>query len=190
MNFLADLMIVCEECRGLRFNRATLETKFKGLSIGEVLALSVEEARAIFDNVPLARNGLDALREAGLGYVALGQSSTTLSGGESQRVKLATELSKASRDRRSLFILDEPTTGLHFADVNRLAHVLRGLVERGQTVVVIEHNLDVVRRADWVIDLGPEAGSDGGEVVFQGPPIGLGEASESRTGRYIKPLLP
>lgn len=183
--FSAELTIPCEACRGLRFDRSTLEVTFKGLSIGELLKARVDEARAIFENVPRVRNGLDALREVGLGYITLGQSAATLSGGEAQRVKLASELSKAVPDRKTLFILDEPTTGLHFADVARLVRVLRGLVDRGQTVLVIEHHLDLVRRADWVIDLGPSAGDQGGEALYQGTPEGLVSAAESRTGRHL-----
>src|SRR6185312_10573847 len=151
MNFLPDLFIVCETCGGKRFNRQTLEARFKGKSIGDVLEMRVDESREFFDAQPRVRRGLDALHEAGLGYVTLGQSSTTLSGGEAQRVKLAAELGR-SASGRTLYILDEPTTGLHFADVERLLRVLDRLVDQGNTVVVIEHNLDVIRTADWVID--------------------------------------
>ncbi len=169
MNFLPDLYVRCESCGGKRFNRQTLEIRFKGLSIGDVLEMRVDEARAMFDAQPKVIRGLDALHEAGLGYITLGQSSTTLSGGEAQRVKLASELGRAATGR-TLYILDEPTTGLHHADVGRLLHVLHRLADLGNTIVVIEHNLDVIRTADWVIDLGPEGGDAGGHVVASGPP--------------------
>jgi len=186
MNFLPDLYVRCESCHGLRFNRPTLEARYKGKSIGEVLLMRVDEARAFFDAVPRVRRGLEALHDAGLGYVTLGQSSTTLSGGEAQRVKLAAELGRASLGR-TLYILDEPTTGLHFADVANLLRVLHRLADLGNTLVVIEHNLDVIRSADWVIDLGPEAGDRGGRIVAMGPPAAIAAAEESYTGRYLRP---
>ncbi len=167
MNFLPDLYVVCEVCGGKRFNRPTLEVRFKGRSIGDVLEMRVDEARAFFDAQPRVLRGLEALHEAGLGYVTLGQSSTTLSGGEAQRVKLAAELGRASTGG-TLYILDEPTTGLHFADVARLLTVLHRLADAGNTLVVIEHNLDVIKTADWVIDLGPEGGDAGGRARRSG----------------------
>jgi excinuclease ABC subunit A len=188
MQFLPDLYVLCESCRGLRFNRPTLEVRYKGRSIGEVLRLRVDEAVELFDAVPKVRRGLQALHEAGLGYVTLGQSSTTLSGGEAQRVKLAAELGRAAPGR-TLYILDEPTTGLHFADVANLLGVLGRLADLGHAVVVIEHNLDVVRAADWVIDLGPEGGASGGRVVAMGPPEAIARSAESHTGRYLAALL-
>ncbi len=185
MHFLADLFVVCDVCQGKRFNRQTLEVRFKGKSIGDVLEMRVDEARAFFDSQPKVRRGLEALHEAGLGYVTLGQSSTTLSGGEAQRVKLAAELGRSATGR-TLYILDEPTTGLHFADVARLLGVLHQLADLGNTLVVIEHNLDVIRTADWVIDLGPEGGEAGGQVVAMGPPDAIANVKTSHTGRYLR----
>ena len=176
MHFLPDLYVRCETCGGKRFNRQTLEARFKGRPIGDVLDMRVDEARDFFDAQPKVRRGLDALHEAGLGYVTLGQSSTTLSGGEAQRVKLAAELGRAATGR-TLYILDEPTTGLHFADVERLLAVLHRLADLGNTVVVIEHNLDVIKTADWVIDLGPEGGDAGGRIVAMGPPRAVAESA-------------
>ncbi len=184
MNFLPDLFVRCEACEGRRFNPATLEVTYKDLSIGDVLALRVDEALRHFENVPRVRRGLESLHEAGLGYIALGQSSTTLSGGEAQRVKLAAELGRPGTGR-TLYILDEPTTGLHFSDVARLLGLLHRLADLGNTVVVIEHNLDVVRAADWVVDLGPGAGDQGGRVVAMGTPAEIAAAPESRTGAWI-----
>jgi excinuclease ABC subunit A len=186
MNFLPDLYVLCETCEGSRYNPQTIECRFKGKSIGDVLAMRVDDARALFDNIPKVARGLEALQEAGLGYVALGQSSTTLSGGEAQRVKLAAELGRVATGR-TLYILDEPTTGLHFSDVAALLLVLHRLAELGNTLVVIEHNLDVIRTADWVIDLGPEGGDKGGRLVAEGPPRAIAESSESETGRWIGP---
>ena len=184
MQFLADLDVICEACGGARYNRATLEARFKGLSIADVLALRVDEALTAFDAVPKVRRGLEALHEAGLGYVTLGQSSTTLSGGEAQRVKLAAELGRPATGT-TLYVLDEPTTGLHPADVANLMRVLNRLADGGNAVVVIEHNLDVIRAADWVIDLGPGGGEDGGRVVAMGPPSLIVAAPEGATGRYL-----
>ncbi|MDX2035735.1 MAG: excinuclease ABC subunit UvrA [Isosphaeraceae bacterium] len=184
MGFLPAIEIRCESCNGLRFNPSTLEVKFRGKSIGEVLGMRVDEALEIFENVPRVKRGLESLREAGLGYVALGQSSTTLSGGESQRVKLAAELGKAATGN-TLYILDEPTTGLHFADTERLLALLDRLVDLGNTVLVIEHALEVIRRADWVIDLGPGGGEEGGELIASGPPEAIREVERSLTGRWI-----
>jgi excinuclease ABC subunit A len=185
MHFLPDLYVTCEECAGQRFNRQTLEVLFKGKSIGEVLELRVDESRAFFDAVPRVLKGLDALHEVGLGYLTLGQSSTTLSGGEAQRVKLAAELGRPSNGR-ALYLLDEPTTGLHFADIDRLLRILHRLVDLGQTVVVIEHHLDVIASADWVIDLGPDGGDAGGRLVAMGPPGVIASAEESRTGQSLR----
>ncbi len=184
MNFLPDLYVLCEACEGLRYNPQTLECRFKGRSIGDVLQMRVDEARALFDAIPKVARPLEALREAGLGYVALGQSSTTLSGGEAQRVKLAAELGRVATGR-TLYILDEPTTGLHFADVAALLAVLHRLADLGNTLVVIEHNLDVIRTADWVVDLGPEGGEGGGRLMAEGPPSAIAATPESETGRWL-----
>jgi excinuclease ABC subunit A len=184
MNFLPDLYLRCETCDGKRFNRQTLEVRFKGASIGDVLAMRVDESRAFFDAQPRVLTGLNALHEAGLGYVTLGQSSGTLSGGESQRVKLAAEVARPATGR-TLYILDEPTTGLHFADVARLIRVLNRLADAGNTVVVIEHQLDVIRSADWVVDLGPGGGDAGGRVLAAGPPAAVARAPGSVTGPYL-----
>ncbi len=188
MNFLPDMYVRCETCGGLRFNRQTLEIRFKGRSIGAVLAMRVVEAMAFFDAQPRVYRGLEALNEAGLGYITLGQSSTTLSGGEAQRVKLAAELGRAATGR-TLYVLDEPTTGLHFADVARLLAVLNRLADAGNTIVVIEHNLDVIKTADWVIDLGPEGGDAGGRLVVAGSPRDVARSAESHTGRFLRPVL-
>ncbi len=186
MNFLPDLYVRCETCEGLRYNPQTLECRFKARSIGQVLQMRVDDARALFDNVPKVARPLESLREAGLGYVALGQSSTTLSGGEAQRVKLAAELGRVATGR-TLYILDEPTTGLHFADVAALLAVLHRLADLGNTLVVIEHNLDVIRTADWVIDLGPEGGDIGGHLVAEGTPRAITETPASETGKWLYP---
>ncbi|HKM56868.1 MAG TPA: ABC-ATPase UvrA, partial [Isosphaeraceae bacterium] len=195
MQFLPDLFVVCDECQGQRFNRQTLEVRFKGKSIGEVLELRVDEARRTFDAQPRVLPGLNALHEVGLGYLTLGQSSTTLSGGEAQRIKLAAELGRAPEGAgagprrgggRTLYILDEPTSGLHFADIDRLLTILERLVDLGNTVLVIEHNLDVIAAADWVIDLGPEGGDAGGQIVAMGPPETMAAEPESWTGKYLQ----
>jgi len=185
MNFLPDVYVTCEVCKGKRYNRETLEVKYKRKNIAEILDLSVEEAQQFFKNIPSVDRKLTTLCEVGLGYIRLGQQATTLSGGEAQRVKLATELSKTSSDK-TIYILDEPTTGLHFADVKMLLTVLQTLVDRGNTVIVIEHNLDVIKCADWVIDLGPEGGDAGGEVIFTGIPENLVKHSNSYTGKFLK----
>ena len=187
MHFLPDLHVTCEECGGQRFNRQTLEVRFKGKSIGDVLEMRVDESRTFFDAVPKVLRGLDALHEVGLGYLTIGQSSTTLSGGEAQRVKLAAELGRPSIGR-ALYILDEPTTGLHSADIARLLLILHRLVDLGHTVVVIEHHLDVIASADWVIDLGPDAGEAGGRIVAMGPPHAIAAVAESRTGQALRSL--
>jgi excinuclease ABC subunit A len=188
MHFLPDVYVPCEVCKGKRYNRETLEVRFRGLNISEVLDLTVEDALAFFENQPRIRQKLETLNDVGLGYVHLGQSATTLSGGEAQRVKLATELSKRDTGR-TFYILDEPTTGLHFEDVRLLLDVLHRLVDRGNTVLVIEHNLDVIKTADWIIDLGPEGGNRGGSVVAAGTPEDVAAVEASHTGRYLRPLL-
>jgi excinuclease ABC subunit A len=188
MHFLPDVYVPCEVCKGKRYNRETLEVRFRGLNISEVLDLTVEDALAFFENQPRIRQKLETLNDVGLGYIHLGQSATTLSGGEAQRVKLATELSKRDTGR-TFYILDEPTTGLHFEDVRLLLEVLHRLVDRGNTVLVIEHNLDVIKTADWIIDLGPEGGIRGGTIVASGTPEEVADVEESHTGRYLRPLL-
>ena len=189
MNFLPDVYVPCEVCKGKRYNRETLEVKYKGKSIYEVLEMTVDEALPFFENLPKIYNRLKTLYDVGLGYVKLGQSSTTLSGGEAQRVKLATELAKRSTGS-TIYILDEPTTGLHSADVHRLVEVLQRLVEAGNTVLIIEHNLDVIKTADYLIDLGPEGGAKGGEIVCTGTPEEVAACPASYTGKYLKKLLP
>ena len=188
MPFLPDVFVPCDVCKGKRFNRETMEVHFRGRSIAEILDLTVEEACTTFENQPRILQKLETLRDVGLGYIHLGQSATTLSGGEAQRVKLATELSKRDTGR-TLYILDEPTTGLHFEDVRVLLGVLHKLVERGNTVLVIEHNLDVIKTADWVVDLGPEGGVRGGTIVAQGTPEAVARVKASHTGRYLAPML-
>lgn len=188
MNFLSDVYVPCEVCRGKRYNRETLEVKYKGKNIYDVLEMSVEEASEFFKNIPKLARRLETISEVGLGYVKLGQSSTTLSGGEAQRVKLATELSRRSTGK-TVYILDEPTTGLHSADVNKLIDVLNELVEGGNTVIVIEHNLDVIKTADYIIDLGPEGGDGGGTVVATGTPEAVAKSEVSHTARYLRKLL-
>ena len=188
MHFLSDVYVPCEVCKGKRYNRETLEVKYKGKSISDVLDMTVEEAMEFFANLPKLYRRLKTLYDVGLGYIKLGQPATTLSGGEAQRVKLATELSKRSTGR-TIYILDEPTTGLHIADVHRLVDVLQLLVEGGNTVVVIEHNLDLIKTADHIIDLGPEGGDMGGQIVAQGTPEQVAQNPDSYTGLYLKPLL-
>jgi excinuclease ABC subunit A len=188
MHFLPDVYVTCETCKGARYNRETLEIKFKGKSIADVLDMTVEDAQGFFTAVPSIREKMDALMRVGLGYIKVGQQATTLSGGEAQRVKLSKELSKRSTGR-TLYILDEPTTGLHFEDVRKLLEVLHELVDQGNSVVVIEHNLDVVKTADHIIDIGPEGGDGGGQVVAKGTPEEVAEVPESYTGKYLKPML-
>ena len=188
MHFLPDVYVPCETCKGKRYNRETLEVRFKGKTIADVLELSVEEALRFFAKIPKLRRRLQTLHDVGLDYMRLGQPATTLSGGEAQRVKLASELSKVATGR-TLYILDEPTTGLHFADIEKLLDVLQRLVDTGNTVLVIEHNLDVIKQADWLIDLGPEGGEAGGEIVAVGTPEDVAQVPESFTGRYLRPLL-
>jgi excinuclease ABC subunit A len=189
MHFLPDVYVPCETCKGARYNRETLEVRFKGKSIADVLAMSVEEALAFFAKIPKIRRRLQTLHDVGLDYIKLGQPATTLSGGEAQRVKLAKELCKVATGR-TLYILDEPTTGLHFADIEKLLDVLQRLVDAGNTVLVIEHNLDVVKQADWIVDLGPEGGEAGGEVIATGTPERVAEVDESYTGQYLRKVLP
>jgi excinuclease ABC subunit A len=184
MNFLPDVQVPCEECSGKRYNRETLEVRYRGKSISDVLDMSIEEAVAFFEPIPAIYRKIKTLQEVGLGYIRLGQSSTTLSGGEAQRVKLATELSKKDTGN-TFYILDEPTTGLHFEDINVLLGVLNRLVDHGNTILVIEHNLDVVKVSDWVIDLGPEGGSGGGKILFEGTPEELIKVKDSHTGRFL-----
>jgi len=188
MHFLPDVYIPCEVCKGKRYNRETLEVRFRGLSIADALELTVEDALAAFENQPRIAQKLSILRDVGLGYIHLGQSATTLSGGEAQRVKLATELAKRDTGR-TFYILDEPTTGLHFEDVRMLLEVLHRLVDRGNTVLVIEHNLDVIKTADWIIDLGPEGGTRGGAIVASGTPEAVAGNEQSYTGQYLRRLL-
>ncbi|NUQ19285.1 MAG: excinuclease ABC subunit UvrA [Sphingomonas sp.] len=188
MHFLPDVYVTCDVCHGARYNRETLEVKFKGHSIADVLDMNVEEAAELFKAVPAIREKMRMLQEVGLGYVKVGQQATTLSGGEAQRVKLAKELSRRATGK-TLYILDEPTTGLHFEDVRKLLEVLHRLVDQGNTVVVIEHNLDVIKTADWVIDLGPGGGVNGGEIIAEGPPEAIAEVAVSATGQYLKPIL-
>ena len=188
MHFLPDVYVPCEVCGGKRYNRETLEVKYKGKSIYDVLNMTVEEALVFFENVPSIKRKIETLYDVGLSYIKLGQPSTTLSGGEAQRIKLATELSRRSTGK-TIYILDEPTTGLHFADVHKLTEILQRLAEGGNTVVVIEHNLDVIKTADYIIDMGPEGGDGGGMVIAKGTPEEVAEVEASYTGRYIKKYL-
>jgi excinuclease ABC subunit A len=188
MHFLPDVYVPCEQCHGRRYNRETLEVRFKGKTIADVLDMPVEEALEFFKHIPKIKRRLQALHDVGLDYIRLGQPATTLSGGEAQRVKLATELAKVATGK-TLYILDEPTTGLHFADVQRLLEMLQRLVESGNTVVVIEHNLDVIKTADHIIDLGPEGGEEGGKVVATGTPEKVAGAKGSYTGRFLAEMF-
>ena len=188
MNFLPDIYIPCEVCGGKRYNRDTLDVKYKGKTIADVLDMTVDEAVHFFDALPKIRRKIETLNDVGLSYIKLGQPSTTLSGGEAQRIKLATELSKRATGK-TFYILDEPTTGLHFADVHKLIEILHRLSESGNTVVVIEHNLDVIKTADYIIDIGPEGGSRGGTVVATGTPEQVAKCKKSYTGAYIKKML-
>ena len=188
MHFLPDIYVKCEACKGRRYNQETLEVRFKGCSISEVLELTVDQAYEVFTNVPVVRRKCETLRSVGLGYIKLGQQATTLSGGEAQRVKLAAELSKQGTGR-TLYILDEPTTGLHHDDVRQLLEVLNKLVDKGNTVIVIEHNPDVILAAEHIIDLGPEGGEEGGEVVAVGSPYDIMMCPKSYTGAMIRELV-
>ena len=187
MNFLPDMFVLCERCSGKRYNMETLEITYKGKNISDILDLRVDEAYDVLRNIPSIERILRTMRDVGLGYITLGQSSTNLSGGEAQRVKLSTELAKQSTGK-TLYILDEPTTGLHFADIQNLLKILHRLTDMGNTVIVIEHNLDVIKTADYIIDLGPEGGEGGGEVVAVGPPEKIARTDRSYTGRYLKSI--
>ena len=188
MQFLPDVYIVCDACRGKRYNRDTLEVEYRGKNIADVLGMTVTQAMEFFDAVPHVRNKLKVLYEVGLGYIRLGQAATTLSGGEAQRIKLSRELSKRDTGR-TLYILDEPTTGLHFVDIDKLLFVLNELIGRGNTIVVIEHNMDVIKCADYIIDLGPEGGDRGGSVVTKGAPEEIMATRKSYTGAFLKRYL-
>ena len=188
MHFLPDVYVPCEVCGGKRYNRETLEVKYKGKSIFDVLDMTVEEALRFFENVPSIHRKIQTLYDVGLSYVKLGQPSTELSGGEAQRIKLATELSKRSTGK-TIYILDEPTTGLHFADVHKLTEILRRLSDGGNTVVVIEHNLDVIKTADYIIDVGREGGDNGGTIIAAGTPEEVAKVEASYTGKYVKKYL-
>jgi excinuclease ABC subunit A len=188
MHFLPDVYVPCDICQGKRYNRETLEIQFKGKNIHEVLSMTVEQAHQFFNAIPAVEKKLRTLIEVGLGYITLGQNATTLSGGEAQRVKLALELSKRDTGT-TLYILDEPTTGLHFADIQLLLDVIHKLRDAGNTIVIIEHNLDVIKTADWVIDLGPEGGDGGGEIIAEGTPEEVSNNKKSYTGKYLKPYL-
>jgi excinuclease ABC subunit A len=189
MHFLPDVYVTCEVCKGKRYNRETLEVRYKGKNVADILDMTVAESLEFFEPVPAIKQKLKTLHDVGLDYIRLGQAATTLSGGEAQRVKLATELSRRATGR-TLYILDEPTTGLHFADIRRLLHVLNQLVEQGNTVVIIEHNLDVIKTADWIIDLGPEGGHEGGRVIAIGTPEEVArQAAKSYTGQFLKRAL-
>jgi excinuclease ABC subunit A len=185
MNFLPDVTVFCEKCMGKRYNRETLEVRYKGKSIGDVLEMRIDEAMPFFENIPKIHRKLETLHDVGLGYLSLGQSSTTISGGEAQRVKLSAELSKKDTGK-TFYILDEPTTGLHFEDIRVLLNVLNKLVDKGNTVLVIEHNMDVIKVADHIIDIGPEGGDKGGSVVIEGPPEEIIKNKKSHTARFLK----
>ena len=188
MNFLPDIQVPCEVCHGKRYNRETLEVRFKGKNIADILDMTINQAVEFFENIPNILHKIKVLQDVGLGYIKLGQSSTTLSGGESQRVKLATELSKRDTGK-TLYILDEPTTGLHFEDIRVLMNVLNRLVDKGNTVIIIEHNLDVIKTADYIIDLGPEGGNDGGQIVVTGTPEEVAVSNIGATAPFIKKEL-
>jgi excinuclease ABC subunit A len=188
MHFLPDVYVPCDICQGKRYNRETLEVLYKGKNIHDVLSMTVEQAHEFFNAIPAVEKKLRTLIEVGLGYITLGQNATTLSGGEAQRVKLALELSKRDTGR-TLYILDEPTTGLHFADIQLLLDVIHKLRDAGNTIVIIEHNLDVIKTADWIIDLGPEGGDGGGEIIAEGTPEEVANNKKSYTGKYLKPYL-
>ena len=188
MHFLADIYVPCDVCKGARYNRETLEVKYKGKNIYDVLEMTIEEGLEFFSSIPKIKRKLQTLYDVGLGYANIGQPATTLSGGEAQRVKLSTELSRRSTGK-TVYILDEPTTGLHTADVHKLIEVLHRLVDNGNSVIVIEHNLDVIKTADWILDLGPEGGDDGGEIIAQGTPEQVAATECSYTLHYLKNLL-
>lgn len=185
MHFLPDVYVACDVCKGKRFNRETLEVKYRDKSIADVLDMTVDEAYVFFDAIPSIKNRLELLRKVGLGYIHLGQPATTLSGGEAQRIKLSKELSKRATGK-TLYILDEPTTGLHFEDINKLLKVLHTLVEQGNSMIVIEHNLDVIKTADYIVDIGPEGGDGGGKIIAQGTPEQVAKCEASYTAKYLK----
>ena len=188
MQFLPDMYITCDECQGSRYNKEALQIDFKGKNINDVLKMTVDDALLFFKNIPSIKGKLDILKEVGLGYIELGQSALTLSGGESQRVKLAKELSKRQVGH-TIYILDEPTTGLHYYDIDKLMSILKGLVNKGHTVIIIEHNLDVIKLSDWIIDLGPEGGDKGGKIIAQGTIEDITNEKSSYTGQYLKAYL-
>jgi excinuclease ABC subunit A len=188
MHFLPDVFVLCEVCKGKRYNRETLDIRYKGKNISDVLEMTGAEALEFFDAIPALKSKLSVLNSVGLGYLQLGQSATTLSGGEAQRIKLAKELSRKSTGR-TVYILDEPSTGLHFDDINKLIQIIQALVDQGNTVIVIEHNLDIIKVADHIIDMGPEGGSRGGVLISSGTPEEISTLKESHTGRYLKPYV-
>jgi excinuclease ABC subunit A len=188
MNFLPDVQVICETCYGKRYNRETLEVRYKGKSINDVLNMTIDQAVDFFENIPSITQKIRTLRDVGLGYISLGQPSTTLSGGEAQRIKLAAELSKKDTGR-TLYILDEPTTGLHFEDVKVLMDVLNRLTDKGNTILIIEHNMEVIKMADYIIDMGPEGGERGGHIITQGTPEELTNDPDSYTAQYLKKIL-
>jgi excinuclease ABC subunit A len=188
MNFLPDVYVQCDVCKGKRYNRETLQVTYRGKSIADILAMTVAEAVEFFSDIPGLQRKLRTLYDVGLGYITIGQQATTLSGGEAQRIKLSTELSKVGTGN-TLYILDEPTTGLHFEDIRMLLGVLNKLVEKGNTVIVIEHNLDVIKTADWIVDLGPGGGEDGGRIIAEGTPEAICRSAESVTGEFLKSEL-
>jgi excinuclease ABC subunit A len=188
MHFLPDVFVTCDACSGRRYNRETLEIRYRGLSIADALDLTVDDADRFFETIPRIVQRLSALRQVGLGYIRLGQAATTLSGGEAQRVKLASELARKATGK-TLYVLDEPTTGLHFSDIELLLHALLGLRDAGNSVIIIEHNIDLVACSDWVVDMGPEGGEGGGRIVVEGPPELVAAHAESHTGRYLAAAL-
>ena len=186
MYFLPNVYIECEQCRGKRYNSETLEVEYNGVNIADVLEMTVNQALDFFKDTQALSEKLSVLNDVGLGYMRLGQAATTLSGGEAQRIKLAAELARPAKEGKTLYVLDEPTVGLHFEDIRKLLGVLNKLVDRGNTVLVIEHNLDVIKCADWIIDLGPEGGDKGGQIIFEGTPKQIVKCKESWTGKYLK----
>ena len=188
MHFLPDVYIACDVCKGLRYNRETLEIKYKNKNIADVLNMTVDEGCIFFENIPTIKTKLLTLKKVGLGYIKIGQQATTLSGGEAQRIKLAKELSKRSTGR-TIYILDEPTTGLHAHDIKKLLEILQAFVNQGNTVIVIEHNLDVIKTADWIVDMGPEGGINGGKIIAEGSPEKVSELENSYTGNFLKEVI-
>lgn len=188
MHFLSDVYVPCEVCQGKRYNKETLEVKYKDYNISDVLEMTVEQALKVFENVPKIKNKLEILKDVGLSYIKLGQSSVTLSGGEAQRVKLASELAKRPTGK-TIYVLDEPTTGLHIHDIAKLSEIINRLVDKGNTIVIIEHNLDLIKVADYIIDLGPEGGKDGGEIIAIGTPEQVAKNEKSYTGQFLKEIL-